>query len=300
MRQFRLRGDVAALALVAAAGACGGSDENDAASPSTTAETATSASVPHTTTVAVSPGSRYVALGSSFAAGTNVPTQGPTCGRSDHNYPSLVAAALQLELVDVSCGAATTANLIDQPQGESPPQIDALDAETQLVTVTAGGNDIQYSATALECGTDAEGCLSTLDTAAIDAAVADLPGRLEELALAIRERAPDATVVLVTYPQVVPPEGAECTALGLHAEGAAYLGELGQRLDDAFHAAAEAADLVLVDAYGASVGHGPCAADADRWMSGADGGTDSFAFHPTATGHEAMADLVVEALTNAD
>lgn len=220
------------------------------------------------------------------------------CGRSDRNYPNLVAAALRLELVDVSCSSATTANLVSTPQGDLPPQIEAITADTELVTITGGGNDVQYIRTALTCGQVPESCVPTLDTATIDAAVADLPSRLEALAVAVRERAPDAVIMLVTYPQVVPPEGAECALLQLDPDEAAYVSDLGQRLDEAFRTAADATDMVLVDAYTPAAGHGPCTADGDPWMSGFDGGPDGVFYHPTAAGHQAMADLVLDATGN--
>ncbi len=278
--------------------------EPPAAPTTATAESTTTApDTPDTTAVVrpeVTAGSRYVALGSSYAAGTNIPNQGTVCGRSDRNYPNLVAAALQLELVDVSCSSATTANLLFEPQGDLPPQIEAVTADTELVTITGGGNDVQYIFTALTCGQAPESCVPTLDTATIDTAVADLPSQLEALAVAVRERAPDAVIMLVTYLQVVPPDGAECGLLQLDADEAAYVSDLGQRLDRAFRTAADATDMVLVDAYSPTVGHGPCTADGEPWMSGFDGGPEGVFYHPTVAGHQAMADLVLDAIRNSE
>ena len=102
-------------------------------------------------------GAKYVALGSSYAAGPGIPTQsGGVCTRSSHNYPNLVAAKLKLSLVDVSCSGATTANVLTTSQGTNPPQIDAVTSDTSLVTFTVGGNDIGYTATAFSCGMGAQ------------------------------------------------------------------------------------------------------------------------------------------------
>src|SRR5580704_10687403 len=84
----------------------------------------------------------YVALGDSYTAGPVIPTQQPTplgCLRSDHNYPHLLATALQVTTFhDASCSGATTDNMTS-PQnvtpGPNPPQFDSLDANTQLVTI---------------------------------------------------------------------------------------------------------------------------------------------------------------------
>ena len=71
------------------------------------------------TTSPVVPGT-YVALGDSFTSGPAIPTQlGTTtdpsapaaCLRSSENYPSLTARALGLQLVDRSCGGATTGDM---------------------------------------------------------------------------------------------------------------------------------------------------------------------------------------------
>ena len=66
--------------------------------------------------------------------------QSTSCGRSDRNYPNLIAAQFELTLTDVTCGAATIPNVVDTAQGDNPPQLQALSATTDLVTVTVGGN----------------------------------------------------------------------------------------------------------------------------------------------------------------
>lgn len=75
-----------------------------------------------TTTVArpdasISPRVHYVAMGSSFAASPGVTTsadQPPTrCARSVDNYAHLLARKLELQLTDVSCSGATTAQLLN-------------------------------------------------------------------------------------------------------------------------------------------------------------------------------------------
>ena len=93
------------------------------------------------------PGDSYVALGDSATSGPLIPT--PTgllgCGRSDHNYPHLTAAALGLELTDVSCGGAAARHMTQAQSvefdGVNPPQFDALRTDTDLVSVGIGGND---------------------------------------------------------------------------------------------------------------------------------------------------------------
>ncbi len=243
-------------------------------------------------------GAGYVAMGSSFAAGPGIATQQATCGRSDHNYPHLVAAALNLALTDVSCGGATTGNVLDTPQGAAAPQLTALAADTALVTLTIGGNDLTYSRSTARCGgaTAADRCTEKLDRTAIDEAAERLPARLGEVIDAIRAKAPKAVIVMVTYPRVVPPAAERCAAVGLVDADADYLAALGLRLEAAMTSAAKAKGVLLADAFVLGAGHGPCADDANRWINGARAQGSGASFHPTAKGHEEMARLVLAAL----
>jgi lysophospholipase L1-like esterase len=97
---------------------------------------------------------RYVALGCSMAAGPGIAPGAPgapwAAGRSARNYAHLVAAALDLDLVDVTYSGATTSHILRDKRFGSPPQIDALDGSESLVTVTAGGNDVGHTAHAAE------------------------------------------------------------------------------------------------------------------------------------------------------
>ena len=107
------------------------------------------------TTTKLRPGDKYVALGSSFASGPLIPNEvDHSCLRSSNNYPHLVAAKLKLALTDVSCGNATTDNVVSTPQGANPLQIQAVTPDTKLVTVTIGGNDVSYTVTNLICAHD--------------------------------------------------------------------------------------------------------------------------------------------------
>ncbi|HET8697315.1 MAG TPA: SGNH/GDSL hydrolase family protein, partial [Gammaproteobacteria bacterium] len=227
-----------------------------------------------TSTVVAEPpskGAGHVALGSSFAAGPGIETQLGSCGRSDHNYPHLVAATLELELTDVSCGGATTANILDTPQNGAAPQLAAVGADTALVTVTIGGNDITYSASTIRCGNAQadDRCAAKLDQARIANLVRELPGRLAAVIDAIHAKAPNATIVVVTYPRVVPPTAERCAAVGLTVADADYFAALGQQLEDATVGAAKPKGALAADSYALAEGHGPCAADGDRWVNGA-------------------------------
>jgi len=250
-------------------------------------------------TVALAPGAKYVSMGSSFAAGNGVEEQLGTCGRSTNNYSSIVAAALDLDHTDVSCSGATTDHIRNSSQNGAPPQIEAVTADTELVTVTIGGNDIRYTASTFACsGTPAaERCTANLDQAAINQAISELPGKLGAMFEEIRAKAPGVTIVLVTYPRVFPVDAVNCSELSLSREDTNYLLEMGQTLEDIFVNAANSHDVLVADPYVLAAGHGPCAANAsDRWINGQTILSSGIRYHPTAEGHAEMARLVLAAL----
>lgn len=244
------------------------------------------------------PGARYVALGSSFAAGPGIPVQLGTCGRSDHNYAHLIATSLNLMLTDVSCNGATTDNIRNTPQGDAAPQIDAVSADTALVTVTIGGNDINYTSSTFACSGTApdESCTANLDQARINDAVNQLPTKLSATFAAIKAKAPQAIIVLVTYPRVFPVDAISCTELQLSSEDTTYLADLGQKLEEIFVSVASSRQVLIADSYVRAAGHGPCAPTAERWVNGASVADTGIRYHPTAEGHDEMARLVLAAL----
>ncbi|WP_138733271.1 SGNH/GDSL hydrolase family protein [Modestobacter excelsi] len=255
----------------------------------------------------------YVALGSSFAAGPGVdPIVVPACGRSARNYPALAAERLGYDLVDVTSGGATVDDVLSRPQplltgGSVPPQLDALVPDADLVTVTVGGNDVDYLLTLLRCSyradpagaPEAAGAFfgTSIDAAAVDAALAALPARLAGLVDAVRQRAPRARVVLVDYVTVVPEQGT--AAFPMSEEHRVLCAGIGRRLEAATATAARDAGAELVAASAVSREH--AVGSGDPWLTGWEFG-DLLAggvapYHPNAAGMRAVADLLVAHLS---
>ena len=96
---------------------------------------------------------RYVALGSSMAAGPGIQPRvagSPrAAGRSARNYPHLVARSLSLDLVDVTYSGATTAHVLTESQRGAPPQVDALDGDLRRREVSVGEPPIPEGVEAL-------------------------------------------------------------------------------------------------------------------------------------------------------
>ncbi|GAA3581363.1 SGNH/GDSL hydrolase family protein [Kribbella ginsengisoli] len=258
----------------------------------------------------ITAGSRYVALGSSFAAGPGIkPIVDKAAGRSGRNYPQLVAEALGLELTDVTYSGATTAHILRERQDEAPPQIDAVGPDTALVTITAGGNDLEYIGTFIRGS-----MMNTLAKPAtllgrrvanrIRARVSYLkePGEyaavaasLTEIVNTVRERAPRSRVVLVDYLTVVGPGTRARLDVPLNEEQLPSIVMMADGLAGAFATAAEATGADLVEASAAGRSH--AVGSAEPWTTGFRFGPGrGVPYHPTAAGMAAVADLVVARL----
>jgi lysophospholipase L1-like esterase len=253
----------------------------------------------------------YVALGSSFASGPGIePQLHPGCGRSGSNYAHLVARRLGLDLVDVTCGGATVANVLDSPQAlltarSVPPQLDALTGDAELVTVTVGGNDVDYLLTLLRCSAraDPDGVpaearaffATPVDRDAVRTALDALPGRLAGLVTAVRDRAPEARVVLVDYLTLVPSQPSP--AVPMDEDDRAFCAEVQTGLEAATAEAASATGADLVQAGAASRDHH--AGAAEPWVTGwvfGDLVGGVVPYHPNAQGMRAVAGLVGDLL----
>ncbi len=265
----------------------------------TAAPFATSASA--ASTQALRPGDTYVALGSSFASGPAIlDVADQSCLRSTNNYPSIVAAKLKLSLTDVTCGATTTDQILTQPNGVHPPQIEALTPDTKLVTITIGGNDVNYTVSNLGCssaGANGESCVgTTLNPQDVDAALATLPGKMANTLNAIKEKAPKARVVVLPYLRVLPPSATPCPpSVPMQPADMKYLVGFGDKLHTIIKQAAATAKVDYVESY-TPKGHDACAAPDQRWVEGQVPASPAFMFHPNGAGMKAQAKLILKKL----
>jgi lysophospholipase L1-like esterase len=247
-------------------------------------------------------GAKYVAMGSSYAAGPGVTTPAEAvrsrCARSADNYAHQLARKRGLELTDVSCSGATTSNLLG-PWGDLPAQLDAVDADTRLVTVTIGGNDVGYVG-----GLMAASCrgLAGADSAAAarcpavrpptEQAWLDLEARLRNVAAEVHARAPAARLVFVQYPTVLPPHGT-CAATPLSPAEADAGRRTAMRLADVTDRVAKESGAQVLEAQKLSAAHNACAKD--PWMNGfprPGAPVKGVFYHPNLEGMTAIADAL--------
>lgn len=245
-------------------------------------------------------GARYVALGSSFAAGPGVGPHTPgapaRCGRGTLNYPNLLAAKLKLQLVDATCSGATTEHVLG-PWAELPPQIDSVDAETRLVTITIGGNDIAlvgniFAALCEQAPPAATPCPRW--RTATDAEWQGDEDRMRKIVREVHRRAPKAQVVLVDYITVLPPRG-KCAALPISDARMAESRSAAKRLAAMTARIARQEDATLLKFSDISRGHAPCSKA--KWSNGAVAlPNDGIPVHPNKLGHQAAAESLARLL----
>jgi lysophospholipase L1-like esterase len=250
---------------------------------------------------AATSGADYVSMGSSFAAGPGIPPAQPgsaaaACARSGNNYASAVARDTGANLTDASCSGATTANLLTDSQSSQPPQVQAVSAATRVVTVTIGGNDVDYlgSIGSYSCLTGGGTNCGSVDQNAINQTFGALAGRLENVVNAVHSASPQAHVYLVNYFTLLPDSGV-CANVPLTADQAAFERSIASRLAAATATAASAASATLVDLAAASHGHDACAAA--PWVETYRPAAGRSAYHPNEAGMKAAASLVESALT---
>ncbi len=265
---------------------------------------------------AVIPGS-YVALGDSYTSGPDVPVQlGPTtmpsapsaCQRSSQNYPSLTARALGLQLDDVSCGGATTVDMTQSQGPGIPPQLDALEPTTALVTVGIGGNDLGFSTIAANCASYTPwgptrvgwSCQDHYTAGGVDqlaATVESVGAKVTQVLRLVRQRSPGAAIFVVGYPDIIPPTGDGCwPSLPFRTTDLAFLRGVEAELDTALATAAEAVGAHYVDTATPSADHNACASTATRWIEPVLSTPGTFPLHPNAAGMAGMAAAVEGAI----
>jgi hypothetical protein len=187
-----------------------------------------------------------------------------------------------------------------------------VQADTDVVTVGAGGNTIKFADILFRClelGSGSGG----VGTPCRDALADDIPSRLTKMSddhdamlAVLHERAPHAKVLAVGYPTVIPKDTSKCRYNDWEQFASITQGDLDWLRKDVLEpvnaviekAAGKSDDTTFVNLYDPSQGHSVC--DAGKWVEGVfTRFPDQLAFvHPNARGHQNAADHVASAILN--
>ncbi|MFH9350245.1 SGNH/GDSL hydrolase family protein [Kitasatospora sp. NPDC017646] len=247
---------------------------------------------------------KWAVLGDSYTAGVIEATGDLTdardgCARTTGSYPEIIRRDLgsQVDLRNASCSGATTLDVYanklsplgrplpplgtdpNAPYAPVPPQVDAVDPDTQVITVGIGGNDLGFAGILKDCIELGAARLGQ-GTPCKDKYDARIPGRLNQLRTdyatmlgALHTQAPSARVVTVGYPHLIPEDAARCQ-YGNPLQFATFTtGDLDwartrvlEPLNLAIEQETSAQQDTYVDLYPGSAGHGVC--DAAHWLDG--------------------------------
>lgn len=235
----------------------------------------------------------YAALGDSYSSGVGASSYDldVSCQRSSRSYPPLWSAEHHPTSFEfTACSGAKTADVL-------LTQISALRPETDLVTITIGGNDAGFGPVMGTC------TVATSDStcnAAVDAAEAFerfvLPSRLIRTYTAIRRAAPHARVIVLGYPRLFD-LAPSCT--DPHAPNLSRRRKLNHGADVLndviYQAVSRQSGFSFADVRDRFIGHGVCSAD--PWINGPSVPTSLGPYHPNQAGYRGGYVFVLNAAT---
>lgn len=281
---------------------------------------------------------RYVALGDSFSAGEGLPPYGFPPPGSNQVYNKCHRSATQayserfepsfyndsiFSYSDgndvnttfdfVACSSATTRNVriggkAQFNEGGTQLEQDAADANTNVATITIGGNDAGFSEVVKACALHA--CTSDGYKFKDGKPLTEwLPARIDGLDDELRSTfeqardklgADDTTIVVLGYPQLFPASDEEQTCLKLHPwlHEQDFLRQMTSRMNGVLADAAAEAGVHFVPVVDEFAEHEICGND-DEWINGTTQGSNAWSvgdssFHPKSRGQLGYADALEE------
>ena len=226
------------------------------------------------------------AANGSYVPGTDTPGVN-TCHRSYASYADQYTSGSSRwqSVTNMACSGAETGDILsgavdgksvggNPAQGE-PAQVDPLDDNTLLVTIMVGGNNTDLFDIAKNCyfkvdATDIDACFSASVNSALYTQIGNLEGTLAFIYERIEASAPNATLEVLTYPQIYPDpttydphvddgcDGAPVTIITSKNQLTLIHGVI-DWLDDVIRQAAADAGARVIDLENAFAGHELCA-----------------------------------------
>ncbi|GAC01223.1 hypothetical protein GONAM_23_00440 [Gordonia namibiensis NBRC 108229] len=248
-------------------------------------------------------GGPYIAMGDSRASGgffTPTPDYFDGCKRSALNYPKYVAAmTLPRRFVDISCAGAQSTHLYrtvqHTPRGAKAVQLNLVPRDAQLITVSIGGNDMQWAAILAQCKirqplTDRRCRNNPQLENEVRWRVQRMEDRVTPALRAIRKKAPRAQIIVVGLGGFIGNSG--CWPLiPLSDPDARWMRQVFHRANDALLRATTKVEGRFVDANRGSLGHDPCNL-INPWYESALSNRIAMPYHVNQAGALAIAMMV--------
>jgi hypothetical protein len=222
--------------------------------------------------IACASSSQIAGLGSSYAFGPGIPTNG--------NYAHILAQKLSANLTDLSVSGSTLLGMISS-------QIPKIPSTTNIVTITSGGNDLGYVG---GLGAASAGMGFTPPIVTGD----QLLGRWNDALAKIHALVPNAKVYVIEYLTILGPDAEPGTsAVPFNATRVEYERGVAATLKSATDKAVLGKEswVTIVPAADASVAHG--IGSQTPWANGnVVGSQGGVQWHPNALGHKNIAEML--------
>jgi lysophospholipase L1-like esterase len=218
----------------------------------------------------------YVALGDSYSSGVGAgsyTSESGSCKRSTNAYPQLWANANSpSSFAFVACGGATTSSV-------RSGQLGSLNSSTSLVSVTAGGNDAGFADVMTTCVISSNSvCTDRINTAR-SYITNTLPGNLNSLYADIKNRAPNARVVVLGYPKFY---DVAAVCVGLSDTKRTAINAAADHLNSVISQRAAAYGFRFGDVRPTFTGHEICSGSS--WLHSVNWANIGESYHPKAAG----------------
>lgn len=213
---------------------------------------------------------QYASLGSSYAAGPGLTT----------NYPHLIASKLSANLTDRSVSGSLLKDISSQIAG--------IPSNADIVTLTSGGNDLNYV-------TGLIAHVAPVQTISEE----ELTGRFTTALDSIHKIAPNATVYLVEYVTMLSTSTRPNVDVPFNATEITKFEAIFSKLKASTEASVKGREdwVVVVPVSEKSVGHALGSTET-RWVNGASvpSGAGGIGWHPNTAGTQGVADLTVASI----
>lgn len=245
----------------------------------------------------------YVALGDSYTAGTGAGAaerpEGVDCWQSHPGYVDVVGKTGRVNLVaNAACHGAvlSTSSPFYDPIIYTPTIEEQLaglvasgllSADTELVSITAGANDLGFSYVLGACSISTEACTAALGQTTSAGSLQALQAALVQTYAAIHAIAPNATIAVMGYPLLFDPTS---PIAPIPAANQVLINQATLVLNATLAEAVETANLlyqanaIYVDVTARFAGHEVNSADPWLVLDLTDPTAD-YNFHPNRAGH---------------
>lgn len=254
----------------------------------------------------------WVALGDSFSSGEGVEPfidgtniRGDQCHRSTLSYSEDIVAANpdKYSLEFRACSGAVFSDLYNPNHSnrlEATPQLSWVKADTDIVTLTIGGNDAHFADVMRYCVTRNQ-FKRTCEkewSARVDKAIAGLKSKYENAVFNIRLKAPNAKIYILGYPRFFPINPPKNCSTGFASfvfsqSDMSWINREIQSMNSV--AAAGSTGATFVDTYN-MVGSSHDMCSASSWLNLANISHSVYSFHPNAAGQKAYSQALLAAI----